>query len=76
MPFIMLETATCFFVNSDTEKKFPSLQEAFKAAEEYCGRGFTWRKIFPDEEGRLYGPGDGTTSVVVRQDSKYVPKQP
>jgi hypothetical protein len=62
-----LATATCYFVNSDTEKQFPSFEDACKAAEEYCGNTVFAQPI-AREKTRMYGPGDGTTSVMVRQD--------
>lgn len=66
-----LDTATCYFTNSDTQKKFESFEKACEAAEDYCGNG-VYTRPFPEEETRLYGPGDGTTSVMVRQDISFV----
>ena len=66
-----LETATCYFVNSKTEKKYPSLEEAMGAAESYVGNS-RFAKPFKNEEKYLYGPGDGTTSVIVSRDSEIV----
>jgi hypothetical protein len=63
-------TFTCYFTNSNTQKTFPSLWEAQQAAEAYCGNA-SWRKPFPREETYLYGPGDGTTSVMIRQDFEF-----
>jgi hypothetical protein len=65
-----LGTFTCHFVNSNTEKQFPSLQEALDAATQYVGnRSYT--KPFPRESTYLFGPGDGTTSVMVREDVEF-----
>ena len=65
-----LQTATCYFTNSDTEKQFPSFEEACKAAEDYCGNN-VFAKPIEREKTRFYGPGDGTTSVMVRQDIAF-----
>jgi hypothetical protein len=69
-----LDTYTCYFTNSDTEKQFPNKQEAFKAAQEYCGNNL-YTKPFLYEETYLFGPGDGTSSVMVRQDVIYTVEQ-
>ena len=63
----ILKTATCYFTNSETEKQFSSFEEAVAAAERYVGNN-NYVKPFPTENTRLYGPNDGTTSVMVRQD--------
>jgi len=64
-------TFTCRFMNSDTSKTFPSLEEAMKAAEQYCGNS-SCSKPFPQENTFFYGPGDGTTSVMIREDIEFV----
>lgn len=56
----------CMFLNSETEKEFPDLASAQLAAEKYCGNR-RYAKPFPNEDTYLYGPGDGTTSVMVRK---------
>lgn len=66
-----LNTATCYFHNSDTKKSFPSVPAARAAAEAYVGNT-RFAKPFPNEETYLYGPGDGTTTVMVRQDIEIV----
>jgi hypothetical protein len=71
MAIIHKSTFTCYFHNSDTEKQFPSLAEAQKAAESYCGNNRS-TKPFPDEETYLYGPGDGSVSVMIRQDIEFI----
>mgnify|MGYP001612652923 CR=1 FL=1 len=70
MTIIKKPTFTCYFMNSDTEKQFPSLAEALVAAEKYCGNR-RYAKPIPQDEIYLYGPGDGTTSVMVRQDIEF-----
>ena len=65
-----LDTATCYFMNSETEKKFPSFEEACRAAEDYCGNS-VYTRLHISEKTRLYGPGDGTTSVMVKQDFTF-----
>jgi hypothetical protein len=70
MAIIHKPTFTCHFVNSDTEKQFPDKASALAAAEAYCGNR-SCVKPFPREETYLFGPGDGTTSVMVRQDIEF-----
>lgn len=66
-----LATFTCYYTNSDTKKQFPSLVEAQQAASDYCGNR-SYAKPFTHEETYLYGPGDGSTSVMIRQDVEFV----
>lgn len=56
----------CYFIKSNTEKEFSSLKEAQEAAENYCGNN-KYSKPFPNEPTYMYGPGDGTTSVMIRE---------
>lgn len=60
----------CYFMNSDTEKKFDTFSAACMAAEDYVGNR-AYAKPFPTEERRLYGPGDGTTSVQVYEEFTF-----
>lgn len=60
---------TCYFLNSDTEKTFDTLAEAKRAAEKYVGNNKA-ANIFGDDDF-LYGPGDGTTSVMVRPEITF-----
>lgn len=65
-------TFTCRFINSDTAKTFSTLEEAKAAAEKYCGNS-SCSQPFPNEKTTLfYGPGDGTTSVMIREDIEFV----
>lgn len=64
------DTFTCYFLNSETEKTFESKEAALSAAKGYCGNN-RWIKPFPREETYMFGPGDGTTSVMVRQDITF-----
>lgn len=69
-----LDSYTCYFLNSDTEKVFPSKDEAMQAARNYCGNNkYTtlWANS-GEEESYLFGPGDGTTSVMIRRDFEFV----
>lgn len=65
-----MERFVCFFTDTATESSrdqvFDSLAEAQKAAVDYCGCS-SYNKPFPHEDTYLYGPGDGTTSVIVRK---------
>jgi hypothetical protein len=68
-----LDSWTCYFLNSDTEKQFASKEEAVSAAEAYAGNNrhtILWHGSI--EESFLFGPGDGTTSVMVRHDCEFV----
>jgi len=62
-----LTTYTCYFINSNTEKQFPSRETALAAAEAYVGNR-SYAKPIKTDDVYLFGPGDGTTSVMVRQD--------
>lgn len=55
------------FMNSETEREFGTEQEAVACAEKYVGNKMQV-KPFKDEKTYLYGPGDGSTSVMVRED--------
>ena len=70
MAVIRKQTATCYFVNSGTERNFPSVEDARTFAENYVGNR-SCNKPFPNEDTYMYGPGDGTTSVMVRRDIEF-----
>ena len=63
-------TYTVRFMDNNTSRTFASLQEAQEVAEEYCGNG-SYNKPFPAENTFLYGPGDGTTTVMIREDIEF-----
>ena len=63
----MKETFFIRFLNSDTEITGLTLSEARAKAEAYVGNSRA-TKMFPNEESYLYGPGDGTSSVMIRQE--------
>jgi hypothetical protein len=65
-----LETYTCYFLNSNTEKQYPTREAALAAAERYVGNR-RYAKPIPADDTYLFGPGDGTTSVMVRQDVEF-----
>lgn len=65
-----LETYTVYFLDSETEKQFPNKDAALKAAAKYVGNN-SYNKLFLNEESYIFGPGDGTTSCMVRQDSEF-----
>jgi len=52
------------------EKQFPNKEAALKAAEKYVGNN-RYNKMFPNENSYIFGPGDGTTSCMVRQDIEF-----
>jgi hypothetical protein len=62
-----LESATCHFEIEGTKVQYPSVRAARDAAELYVGNRSA-AKPFPNEEMYLYGPGNGDTTVMVRQD--------
>lgn len=70
MAFLYLKTATCYFNVSDTSKQFASFELACEAAERYVGNR-VYTRPFKEENTRLYGPGDGSTTVMVRQDVHF-----
>lgn len=57
---------TVYYTNSDTTREVDTLEEARKLAEKYVGNSSA-TKPFPQEDTYLYGPGDGTTSVMVQE---------
>lgn len=67
MSIVYLETATCYFQDTNTRKTFSSLDKAIEAAEIYVGNK-SYAKPFLTEDTRFYGPGNGDTTVVVRRD--------
>jgi hypothetical protein len=71
MKMVHKETATCYFMRSETEKAYPSVMEARRAAEEYVGNQ-SYSKPFPNEETYLYGDRSGETTVMVRRDFGFV----
>jgi len=58
----------CRFMDDDTQKDFPSLREAQEAAAAHVGNN-SYSKLPNDIY--LYGPGDGTTSVMVREHIRF-----
>jgi hypothetical protein len=65
-----LDTYSCYFCDSDSKESFYTLEKAMQAAESYCGNN-NYTKPFLEEEIYLYGPGNGTTSVMVRRDVEF-----
>ena len=63
-------TYFCHFVESKTTKDFPSLEAAQQAAVEFVGNS-SYAKPFPRENTYFYGPGDGTTTVMVREHVRF-----
>ncbi len=61
----------CIYYDTDKKEIFSTLDEARQAAEKYCGNN-VYNKPFPDEETYLYGPGDGTTSVIIRAEVHFI----
>ncbi len=70
MAIIHKGTFTVRFMDSDTEQHFATESEAHIAAQDYVGNNSGLR-ISPNEKTYLYGPGDGTTSVMVREDVEF-----
>jgi hypothetical protein len=67
-----LETYTCYFVNeNDREEHFPDAASAHARAQAVVGNR-SYAKPFKTDNVFLYGPGDGSTSVMVRQDFEFV----
>ncbi len=58
------------FMDSDETRAGLTLAEAQRAAEEFCGNS-SYSRI-PGENSFLYGPGDGTVSVMVREEIEFV----
>jgi hypothetical protein len=56
----------CFFYDGSPDREFDTLDGAQRAAAEHAGCP-RYNKPFPNEDTYLYGPGDGTTTVMVRR---------
>jgi mevalonate pyrophosphate decarboxylase len=70
MPIVHKKTYTAFFLDSDTKKEnIESLEKAMEIAEEYCGNNAYFK--IPSENTYFYGPGDGTTSAMIKQDINW-----
>lgn len=65
---------TVYYTNSDTTREVDTLEEARELAEKYVGNSSATRP-FPEEGTYLYGPGDGTTSVMVREKFVWTPRE-
>jgi hypothetical protein len=63
-------TYTCHFVDTQTDTPCANRDEALRMAAAHVGN-WSYTKPFPREETYLFGPGDGTTSVLVRQDFDF-----
>ncbi len=74
MTVIRKNTFTCHFLEDDREQQFPSCEAALGAAREFVGNN-RFVKPFACDDTYLFGPGDGTTSVIVRQDFDTVTTQ-
>jgi hypothetical protein len=77
MSIIRKDTFTCYFPNEDAETpvgasktQYPNKDAAMEAARTYVGNN-SFVKPFPSDETYLFGPGDGTTSVIVSQDIEF-----
>ena len=58
-----------FFMDSGQTLYFDSEAEAHKVAQAYVGNSAA-SQPFPNENTYMYGPGDGTASVMVREELK------
>ena len=75
MPFIKKDTYSLEYVADGETLKGLNKNRAFAIATSTVGNS-SFNKIFPNEEKYLFGPGDGTTSVIVRQEKDWVPELP
>jgi hypothetical protein len=57
---------TIYYFDTNTEATFPDKASALKAAQDYVGNNRP-TKPFPNEETYLYGPGDGTCTLMIRR---------
>lgn len=70
MTIVRLSTYTCQFLDEDREQQFPSRDAALAAAAQHVGN-WSYAKPIPADNVYLFGPGDGTTTVMVRQDFEF-----
>jgi hypothetical protein len=63
-------TYTVHYQDTGYKRQFSKLRDALNAAENHVGNS-SFAKPFPEEDTYFYGPGDGTTSVIVREDVEF-----
>lgn len=69
-------TFTCYFTDEgNRHETFQSLEQALGCAARYVGNS-RYSKPFATEHTYLFGPGDGTTCVMVREDVEFAKKAP
>jgi hypothetical protein len=71
MAITRLATYTCYILADDSQRQFPTRQAALDFAAATVGNR-SYAKPIPAEDTYLFGPGDGTTSIMVRQDVEFV----
>lgn len=69
MGIVKKGTYEVYFLDSETSKGGLTLEEAKQKAENYCGNS-SFTEIHGDGT-LLYGPGDGTSSVMVREEIEF-----
>lgn len=62
-----LSTYTVHNMVDDSNKTFASSGEAHSYCQRLCGNS-RYVKPFPEENTYLYGPGNGDTTLMIRQD--------
>jgi len=65
-----LDTFTVHYLDCNVEVQFPNKELALDAARCYVDNN-AYAKPFANDDVYLFGPGDGTTSVMVRQDVEF-----
>jgi hypothetical protein len=66
-----LDSFTVYPTGSDEKIKFDSLHEAQAYVERIVGNR-SFAKPFPNEKTYLYGPGNGDTTHMIRQDCTFI----
>ncbi len=72
-----LGTFTVRYMDEDREEHFSgesalmNEHRAHTAAQNYVGNR-RWSRPFPVEKTYFYGPGDGTVSVMIREDCEFL----
>lgn len=70
MTIIRKGTYTVNYQETGDKRQFSSLRAALDVAAAHVGN-HSFAKPWPEEDTYFYGPGDGTTSVIVREDIEF-----
>lgn len=70
MPIVYKDTYTVYYLDSNTQRDGLTATEAHTLAAQHVGNR-SYSKPIPTDETYAYGPGDGTTSVIIRREWEF-----